>query len=93
MLVARRFVVSGRVQGVGFRWFVRDAAEREGLRGWVANRENGTVEVRAEGEAETVRRFEGRLWKGPPAARVERVTVDEDVPGQWVGFEIRHDQR
>jgi acylphosphatase len=93
MLVARRFVVSGRVQGVGFRWFVEHAARTEGIRGWVANLENGTVEVRAEGEAETIARFEAKLRQGPTGARVDRVTVDEDVPGQWVGFVIRHDQR
>ena len=86
-------MVSGRVQGVGFRWFVQHAAEIEGLRGWVANLENGCVEVRAEGDLESVARFEAKLRQGPPAARVDRVTVDEDVPGQWKRFEIRHDQR
>jgi acylphosphatase len=93
MRVARRFVVSGRVQGVGFRWFVEHTARAEGIRGWVANLENGTVEVRADAEAETMARFESKLRQGPPGARVDRVTVDEDVPGQWSEFVIRHDQR
>jgi acylphosphatase len=93
MRVARRFVVSGRVQGVGFRWFVEQAARLEGIRGWVANLENGTVEVRAEADTETMARFEAKLRQGPPGARVDRLTSDEDVPGQWSGFVIRHDQR
>ena len=50
MRVARRFVISGRVQGVGFRWFVHDAASREGVTGWVTNLFDGRVEAFVEGE-------------------------------------------
>ena len=90
MRVARKFVVSGRVQGVGFRYFAFDAARRDGLHGYVTNNEDGTVEALAEGEAEAVERFERALRRGPSRSRVERVMVDEMEPGmQSTGFEIR----
>jgi acylphosphatase len=88
--VARRFLVSGRVQGVGFRYFALDAARREGLHGFVANNDDGTVEAVAEGEAEAVERFERALRRGPSRARVEGVRVDEMEPSMAsTGFEIR----
>jgi acylphosphatase len=91
MLEARRFVVRGRVQGVGFRYFVREYAQIEGLHGWVTNRADGAVEVFAEGERESLRRFEMQLRKGPPAARVDDLLVVDDVPtGDTRGFAIRH---
>ena len=88
--VARRFLVSGRVQGVGFRYFALDAARREGVHGYVTNNPDGTVEAIAEGDAESVERFERALRRGPSRSRVEHVTVD-DVPPSLVsdGFEIR----
>ena len=58
MKVARRYVVTGRVQGVGFRWFTHDAAAREGVQGWVRNLADGSVEVVAEGEQSSVDRLE-----------------------------------
>jgi len=90
MLTARQFVVFGRVQGVGFRFFAEDAALREGLSGWVLNRPDGTVEVHAEGEKEAVERFERALGSGPPGARVQRIEVAEGQPeGRVTGFHIR----
>lgn len=90
MRVARRFVVSGRVQGVGFRFFALDAARREGLHGYVTNNDDGTVEAVAEGEAESVDRFERALRRGPSKSRVEHVLVDEVEPSALnQGFEIR----
>ena len=90
MRVARRFVVSGRVQGVGFRYFALDAARREGLHGHVTNNDDGTVEAVAEGEAESVDRFERALRRGPSKSRVEHVRVDEVEPSALnQGFEIR----
>ena len=90
MRVSRRFLVSGRVQGVGFRYFALDAARREGLHGYVTNNDDGTVEAVAEGEAEAVERFERALRRGPSRSRVERVMVD-DLPPELkaTGFEIR----
>ena len=54
MKIARRFVVSGRVQGVGFRWFTQDTARREGAMGWVRNLPDGRVEAIVEGDSESV---------------------------------------
>jgi acylphosphatase len=90
MRVARRFVVSGRVQGVGFRLFALDAARREGLHGYVTNNDDGTVAAVAEGEAESVDRFERALRRGPSKSRVEQVRVDDVEPAALnQGFEIR----
>jgi acylphosphatase len=81
MRVARRLVISGRVQGVGFRWFARDAAQREGVTGWVRNLPDGRVEAYVEGDAEAVERVERSLRRGPGSAHVKDVFVDEDIPG------------
>lgn len=90
MRVARRFLVSGRVQGVGFRYFALDAARREGLYGYVTNNDDGTVEALAEGEAEAVERFERALRRGPSHSRVENVIVDDVTPTMASGgFQIR----
>jgi acylphosphatase len=87
--MARRFVIHGRVQGVGFRWFTRDAAAREGVTGYVRNRSDGTVESYAEGEADALTRFERAVRSGPPGARVKQVTViDEDPTGGYKDFSI-----
>src|SRR5262249_22503601 len=69
MRVARRYLVEGRVKGVGFRYFTEAAASREGLSGWVQNLPDGRVEILAEGEAEAVERFEHKVRHGPPGAR------------------------
>ena len=90
MLRARRFIVSGRVQGVGFRWFVQDIASLEGLSGWAANLPDGRVEVWAEGESAAVDRLERQIRRGPGPARVERVEVsDEPASGRVGSFVIR----
>ena len=85
MRVARRFVVSGRVQGVGFRYFAQDAARREGLHGYVTNQDDGTVEVTAEGDAEALERFERKLRQGPSRSRVENVMIDDIAPTSLSG--------
>ncbi len=90
MRVARRYVIDGRVQGVGFRWFTHDAAVREGVQGWVRNLADGSVEVVAEGEGAAVDRLEAAVRRGPSSARVERFDVEELAPtGRTTGFEIR----
>jgi acylphosphatase len=88
MRVARRFLLSGRVQGVGFRFFAVDAARREGLSGSVRNLDDGRVEAVAEGDAESVVRFERALRRGPSGARVEHVQVDDIEPLTTHGFTI-----
>ena len=72
-------VVSGRVQGVGFRWFVRETAIELGLAGWVRNRPDGNVEVAADGDDAGVARFRELLRKGPPHAMVASV---DDIPSE-----------
>jgi acylphosphatase len=90
MRVGRRYVVSGRVQGVGFRYFAADAAAREGLHGWVRNLPDGRVEISAEGDVEAMDRFERTIRQGPRGSRVEAVDVDHVPPsGSAVGFSIR----
>ena len=89
MIVARRFLVSGRVQGVGFRYFVADAADAERLVGWVRNLRDGRVETVVEGEAHAVDRFERKIRSGPPAARVDNVVVEEREPsGRATAFRV-----
>jgi acylphosphatase len=90
MLAARRFLLAGRVQGVGFRFFVERHAAVEGVHGWVRNLPDGRVEVRIEGDVESVDRVEAALRRGPSGARVDSVAVDEEVPtGRATGFSIR----
>jgi acylphosphatase len=90
MRVARRYVISGRVQGVGFRYFTEAAAAREGIHGWVRNTPEGQVEVSAEGDAESLDRFEHRIRNGPSGARVDDVQIDGATPsGRDTGFHIR----
>ena len=90
MRIGRRFVISGRVQGVGFRYFTRDAAVREGVTGWVTNRPDGCVEAYAEGEGDAVTRVERAIRRGPPGARVEAVQVDdEEASGAYSNFLIK----
>ena len=90
MIIAKRFVISGRVQGVGFRMLVQDHAAVEGVHGYVRNLPDGGVEAMIEGDDESVLRLERAIRRGPPGARVERV-VFEDVPpsGRATGFSIR----
>ena len=90
MRLARLYLVSGRVQGVGFRHFVTRAAAIEGLHGWVRNLPDGRVEIQAEGEREALERFEHRVRQGPAAARVDEVdTTDVGAAGHDTGFSIR----
>ena len=89
MKIARRFLISGRVQGVGFRWFTQNVAMREGVVGWVTNLDDGRVEAFVEGDEESVTRVERALRAGPPGGRVDHVNVVDDQPGNLKGFHIR----
>ena len=78
----------GRVQGVGFRWAMADAAGALGVAGWVRNRRDGTVEAWVQGSAEAVERAVAWARRGPPASRVDRVDVDEvDADAAITGFD------
>lgn len=85
-----RFRVSGRVQGVAYRASAVDAAVQEGVVGWVRNLSSGDVDGIAQGEATAVDGFLAWAAKGPPGARVDRLTVsDEEVADDLTRFEIR----
>jgi acylphosphatase len=84
--------VHGRVQGVGFRFFVEREANRRGLRGWVRNCADGSVEVEAEGERGVLADFAAAVRSGPPSSHVARMDEEwtEGAP-LHAGFRIRHD--
>jgi acylphosphatase len=65
--------VAGRVQGVGFRWFVRESARRAGVAGWVRNRADGRVEIAASGSERAVAEVVAAVRTGPPGARIDHV--------------------
>jgi acylphosphatase len=67
------FLIQGRVQGVGFRWFVHREASQLNLRGWVCNTEEGEVEVVASGSAEDLAKLRASLRRGPRGSRVDRL--------------------
>ena len=90
-LSALRALVRGRVQGVGFRFFVLDQAAALGLSGYARNLSNGeTVEVVAEGPMPSLEALLTQLRRGPPLARVDRVDVSWAAPtGEYKGFAVR----
>ena len=75
---AGHWQVLGRVQGVGFRWFVRQQARRWGVRGWVRNLPDGSVEISAAGSAEAIEGLRAAVRRGPAGAEVAEV---RDLPG------------
>jgi acylphosphatase len=81
---ARLFWVRGRVQGVGFRFFVQRAATAMGLTGYVKNLDDGRVEVYAVGSPEKLSELAGVLWKGPPYAEV-RAVEEQEAPVRRLG--------
>jgi acylphosphatase len=88
----RQWIVRGRVQGVGFRWYVLNHAQALGIRGWVANTPDGSVEVVGFATRETLDQFDALLEKGPPAARVHqlgRCSIPHDYI-QSKSFIIKH---
>jgi acylphosphatase len=90
MAASYRFVVGGRVQGVGFRWSAASQAQRLGLQGWVRNCADGSVEGLASGEAAALEQLRSWLAHGPPGARVANVGWSEagEAPEE-AGFVIR----
>jgi acylphosphatase len=87
---ARRFLVRGRVQGVGFRWFVEREAQILRISGWVRNNHDGSVEVLAMGTPAQLAGLRSRLQEGPRAARVDGVEVSEAEPVAGLNsFQVR----
>ncbi len=91
-MIRKRAVVSGRVQGVGFRWSAREAARELGVTGWARNRLDGSVEAEVEGEPEVVERMLAWLGDGPPGASVTAVEVEDAEPQGDDAFRI-HETR
>jgi acylphosphatase len=89
MITARRYVVRGRVQGVGFRYFAQERALGDVLGGFVRNLPDGTVEAVVEGDAEAVLRFERAIRHGPSGARIEDVETDSIDPAGFTTFSVR----
>ncbi|HWG80773.1 MAG TPA: acylphosphatase [Stellaceae bacterium] len=84
-VIAAHLVITGRVQGVGYRLWAKREARRRGLRGWVRNRSDGSVEALAIGEAAELDAFEQACHTGPSMARVAEVrrapAIDDGTPG------------
>ena len=78
-MLARRYIVSGRVQGVGFRWFVDHEARQLGVTGYVRNNIDGSVEVLAQGTEQQLNALGKKLQEGPRAARVDRLHETDAV--------------
>jgi acylphosphatase len=87
--IGRRYVISGRVQGVGFRYFAQRAARELGIAGWAQNLDDGRVEVEAVGPKSKLDEFESRLRKGPVGSDVREFEVWEKWPNDISGFQIR----
>ncbi|WP_348788341.1 acylphosphatase [Leifsonia sp. NPDC080035] len=82
LVIRKRAIVTGQVQGVGFRWSAREEAHRLGVAGWARNRADGSVEVEVEGEPDAVERMLDWLRTGPPGSGVDTVEVaDATVDG------------
>lgn len=88
-MASAHFLVSGRVQGVGFRYFVAGTARQLKLTGWVRNQPDGTVECVAAGSDEQLDQFEEQLRSGPPLARVSELTRQPAADPGLNSFEIR----
>ena len=90
-LMVLHFLIRGRVQGVGFRWFVHREASELGLRGWVRNTDDGSVEVVATGPPEDLDELRAELKKGSRGSRVDHVIeheLDESEAANLPDFQI-----
>jgi len=87
-VIARRLIVSGRVQGVGFRFFAERAARELSILGFVRNLPDGAVEAVAEGEETAVARYVERLRQGPRLGRVTDLRIEEIAVSGYRDFEI-----
>ena len=84
-----RLIITGRVQGVGYRIWAERRATALGVRGWVRNRADGSVELQASGEADAVAALIEACWTGPRHAEVSAVTVAESEDDDGAGFSAR----
>ncbi len=90
--LTKHYLISGRVQGVGYRAFTRQLAEELKLKGWVRNLADGRVEALVIGSEDLLKAFEARLGQGPPHGRVDSLVVSAwDGPAPLARFEVRKD--
>jgi len=87
-VIALHVIVEGRVQGVGFRAYVEHEAKERGLRGWVRNRSDGSVEAVFAGEEEDVQSMIVACHRGPRMSLVRDVKSQPHPPGDWRGFDV-----
>ena len=93
-MARRQLLISGKVQGVGFRWFVKEKARRAGLAGWVQNRPDGSVELAVDGDDASVEALERAVHTGPPGARVDSVQrLPETEEPLTVPFAVRRNPK
>ena len=86
------YIIKGKVQGVGFRYFTKEQAEQLSLSGWVKNLADGSVETVASGDENTLTEFKKKLNQGPPLSRVDSI-IERDISLQneiFHCFDIRH---
>ena len=81
-----RLRITGHVQGIGFRAWAEGEAVARGVRGWVRNRSDGSVEVLAAGPEEVVETYIAALWEGPPAARIDGIATEAASDPGGIGF-------
>jgi len=86
--MGKRLLITGLVQGVGYRYAFSDQAQALGLAGWVRNRRDGSVEALVQGDAAALQAIIAWAHRGPPAARVDRVAVTDDATSASPGFVI-----
>ena len=87
-MTARHFILKGRVQGVGFRYFAGQLAGELGIQGWVKNLRGGEVEIHAQGSKGAMEKFEVQMKRGPFLAVVSEVEVTEVEPQSHTSFLI-----
>ena len=88
-MITRKFIVYGRVQGVGFRYFTGRMAEAFDVTGYVRNAEDGSVEIVASGKPEHLLSFREQIEIGPGGSRVDRIVAEEIEPSRFDRFEVR----
>lgn len=88
-VIAKRVLVSGIVQGVGFRYFVQRIADKLGINGWVINTFDGNVEIIAEGNIEVLENFIDRIKDGPRGANVSKLEIEDVKPAFYKSFDIK----
>lgn len=88
LLICKKYVISGRVQGVGYRAYTSAQAQKLGINGWVCNRPNGDVECTAVSTPEELAHFEKALYQGPPLSRVDSIQISSLPNVQYQGFKI-----